>query len=82
MTHDPEDQALSACLDARDAQFAATRLVEKCSFFRQDILDALYKSESATTTAIHILLEMRRSEAYEVRARIRERNLVGAWGRA
>lgn len=59
----PEDQAITVCLDARDAQFKALRLVKACGFFREDIYQALCASEDRLTAAITIQLELRRQAA-------------------
>ena len=57
-----EDQALSACLDARDYMFRAIRLIKSCRNFDARALDALVAAEDANTVAINIQLELRRTE--------------------
>lgn len=60
-----EDQALAACLDARDAVFKAIRLVKKIGRFNQQAFDALISAEDSNTQAINILLELRRAQKME-----------------
>lgn len=60
-----EDQAIAACLDARDAQFKAIRLIQKLGRFNQPAFDALINAEDSNTRAINILLELRREQTGE-----------------
>lgn len=58
----PEDQALAACLDARDAVHKARRIVEKVKAFAPGLYQLLTEIEDSNTVAINIQLELRRAE--------------------
>ena len=58
-----EDQALDACLNARDATYKAMRLLKACRVFCPKAYEAIVRAEDAATVAINVQLELRQRRA-------------------
>lgn len=61
----PEDQALVACLDARDAVFKAMRLLKNLKVFMPRAYAAVIDAEDSLSQGIQIQLELRQRERAE-----------------